>query len=387
MNQLRFHLTFEKIFNKQMKYAMIGVWTLAVAALFSCGGSGSDTEGKVHVSGKIENAPEGVVVLSQFTDNRPKVLDTLELNKSGEFSYDLVVATPTFYELNIYGQKIVRLALLDEDVSIKYNFSNPESLTIEGSKDTQEMLKLETLMETYQTEVNKLNEAYYEAMSKNDSEAIKNIQAEAMNLEAKQADRVKEMINGMGDSFASMAAIGLLNPKTDFQFLDQLVAKLNENYPGTNAILQVKQQLDEMRALSVGQPAPEIELPNPDGTMVKLSDLRGKYVLIDFWAAWCKPCRQENPNVVRLYKQYKDKGFEVFGVSLDRTKEDWVKAIAEDGLEWTQVSDLKYFNSVAAELYQIEAIPATYMIDPEGKIMAKDLRGPSLENKLAELFD
>ena len=151
--------------------------------------------------------------------------------------------------------------------------------------------------------------------------------------------------------------------------------------------MQMKQQLDEMRALSVGQVAPDFELPDPNGKMVKLSDLRGKYVLIDFWAAWCKPCRQENPNVVRLYNQYKDKGFEVFGVSLDRTKEDWVKAIADDQLTWTHVSDLKYFNSAAAELYKIEAIPATYMIDPDGKIIARDLRGPSLENKLAELFD
>lgn len=372
---------------KLMKYAMIGVWTLAIMAFFSCGGSESATEGKVQISGKIENAPEGMVVLSEFTDNRPKVLDTLDLDKNGEFLYELEVSTPTFYELNIQGQKVVRLALLDEDVNVKYDVSNPESLKIEGSTDTQEMLKLETLMETYQTEINSLNEAYYEAMSKNDAEAIKKIQADAMTLESKQSERVKEMIDSMGDSFASMAAIGMLDPKTNFQYIDQLVVKLNENYPGTTAILQVKQQLDEMRALSVGQPAPEIELPNPEGTMVKLSDLRGKYVLIDFWAAWCKPCRQENPNVVKLYNQYKAKGFEVFGVSLDRTKEDWVKAIADDGLEWTQVSDLKYFNSIAAELYQIEAIPATYMIDPDGNIIAKDLRGPSLESKLAELFD
>lgn len=370
-----------------MKYAMVGVWLVAVMALFSCGGNESGADGMVKVTGKIENAPEGVVVLSQFTDNRPKVLDTLQLGKGGEFSYELTVDAPTFYELNIHGQKMVRLALFKEDVDVKYNFSNPESLAIEGSKDTKELMKVEELMLAYQGEVNKLNEAYYEAMSKNDSETIKNIQAQAMELEEQQAERVKESITSMGDSFASMAAIGLLNPKTDFQFIDELVSKLNENYPGTTSILQLKQQLDEMRALSVGQPAPEIELPNPDGKSVKLSDLRGKYVLIDFWAAWCKPCRQENPNVVRLYNQYKDKGFEVFGVSLDRTREDWVKAIADDGLTWTQVSDLKYFNSAAAELYQIDAIPATYMIDPDGNIIAKDLRGPSLENKLAELFD
>ena len=370
-----------------MKKSMIGVWTLAVMAFFSCGGNDAASEGKVQITGKVENAPEGLVVLTQYTDSRPKVLDTLEVDSNGEFSYDLEVTTPTFYELNLYGQRAVKLALFKENVEVAYNFSDPASLQIEGSSDSKEMLKLEKLMEEYQLTVNKLNEQYYEAMSKNDAETIKRIQLDAMNLETQQAEKVKEMITSMGDSFASLAAIGLLNPKNDFPFIDELISKLNTNYPGTSSIMQMKQQLDEMRALSVGQVAPDFELPDPNGKMVKLSDLRGKYVLIDFWAAWCKPCRQENPNVVRLYNQYKDKGFEVFGVSLDRTKEDWVKAIADDQLTWTHVSDLKYFNSAAAELYKIEAIPATYMIDPDGKIIARDLRGPSLENKLAELFD
>ena len=370
-----------------MKKTMIGVWTLAVMAFFSCGGNDAASEGKVQITGKIENAPEGLVVLTQYTDSRPKVLDTLEVDSKGEFTYDLEVTTPTFYELNLYGQRAVKLALFKENVEVIYNFSNPASLQIEGSADSKEMLKLEKLMEEYQLTVNKLNEQYYEAMSKNDVETIKRIQLDAMTLESQQAEKVKEMITSMGDSFASLAAIGLLNPKNDFPFIDELITKLNANYPGTSSIMQMKQQLDEMRALSVGQVAPDFELPDPNGKMVKLSDLRGKYVLIDFWAAWCKPCRQENPNVVRLYNQYTDQGFEVFGVSLDRTKEDWVKAIADDQLTWTHVSDLKYFNSAAAELYKIEAIPATYMIDPDGKIIARDLRGPSLENKLAELFD
>ena len=370
-----------------MKNYMLGIWSLGLLLFFSCGGNGASTEGKVQITGKIGNAPEGYVILSQFTDSRPKVLDTLKVNGKGEFSYDVEVTSPTFYELNLYDQRTVRLALLDEDVSVSYNFNEPSSLTIEGSQDSKEMLKLEALMEEYQMKVNQLNEQYYEAMSKNDSETIKRIQQDAIALETEQAEKVKEMINSMGDSFASLAAVGLLNPKNDFPFLDELVTKLNETYPGTVSIMQMKQQLDEMRALSVGQVAPDFELPNPEGEMIKLSDLRGKYVLIDFWAAWCKPCREENPNVVRLYNEYKDKGFEVFGVSLDRSKEDWVKAIKDDGLTWTQVSDLKYFNSAAAELYKIDAIPATYMIDPDGKIIAKDLRGPSLENKLSELFD
>lgn len=370
-----------------MKYPMSGIIIVALTALFSCGESGSKTDGMVKISGKLSNAPEGVVILSQFTDSRPKVLDTLEITKSGEFTYDLAVDSPTFYELNLNGKKSVRLALFKDNVELGYDFADTTSLEIEGSQDSKEMVKIEAMMEKYQSNVNKLNEAYYEAMSKNDTEAIKQIQSEAMNLEGNQAEEVKKVIESMGDSFSSLAAIGLLNPKNDFPFIDALVSRLNENYPNTPMILTMKVQLDELRPLSVGQVAPDFELPSPEGDMVKLSSLRGKYVMIDFWAAWCKPCRAENPNVVRLYNQYKDKGFEVFGVSLDRTREDWLKAIEDDGLTWPQVSDLKYFNSAAAELYQIEAIPATYLLDPDGKIIAKDLRGPALEAKLAQLFD
>ncbi|WP_339865627.1 TlpA disulfide reductase family protein [uncultured Algoriphagus sp.] len=365
---------------------MNGIVLLILLSIFSCEEK-KVNDGKVQISGTIENAPAGAVILSQFTESRPKVLDTLQLDNKGKFEYEVAVDSPTFYELNLYGQKSVRLALFKDDVKVAYDFSNPESLAIEGSKDSQEMLKIEKLMEAYQTKVNALNEAYYKAMGENDTEAIKQIQTDAMALESNQSTEVKNVINSMGDSFASLAAIGLLNPKNDFQFMDSLVAKLDEKYPETKTIIQLKQQLDDMRALSMGQVAPEIELPNPAGETVKLSDLRGKYVMIDFWAAWCKPCREENPNVVKLYNEYKDKGFEVFGVSLDRTKEAWVDAIAEDGLTWTQVSDLKYFNSVAAELYQVNAIPATYLIDPDGKIIGKDLRGPSLRAKLEEIFN
>ncbi|MDR7130138.1 peroxiredoxin [Algoriphagus sp. 4150] len=365
---------------------MNGIVFLVLLFFSSCGQKQAN-DGNVLITGTIENAPSGEIILSQFTDSSPIVLDTLQLDDKGKFSYEVAVDAPTFYELNMYGEKMIRLALYKEDVKVKYDFSKLESLVIEGSQDSKEMLKIEQLMDNYQTKVNQLNESYYQAMSDNDTEAIKQIQTEAMALESNQASEVKNVINSMGNSFASLAAIGLLNPKNEFQFMDSLISKLDEKYPETKTIVQLKQQLDEMRALSMGQIAPEIELPNPEGETVKLSDLRGKYVMIDFWAAWCKPCREENPNVVALYNEYKDKGFEVFGVSLDRTKEAWVGAIAEDGLTWTQVSDLKYFNSAAAELYQISAIPATYLIDPDGKIIGKDLRGSSLRAKLEEVFD
>ncbi len=353
--------------------------------LFACGKGERAFDGKVKISGKISNAGSGVLVLNKLED-RSEIIDTLELSSNGRFEYILSLEGPGFYELNIMDKKMVRLALYDQDVEINYDLSDESSLTLEGSDDSKNMLKVEQLTESYQNEINDLNSAYYEAMTNKDQEAIKEIQNKAMALEGDHAVKVMKVIEEMDGSFAALAALGMLNEKNNFLFIDELVNKLNERYPNTKMITTLMAQLDDMRALSIGQLAPEISLPNPEGNLVNLSDLRGNYVLIDFWAAWCRPCREENPNVVRLYNQYNDKGFEVFGVSLDRTKEAWIKAIEEDQLNWTQVSDLKYFNSAAAALYQINAIPATYLLDPEGKIIAKDLRGQSLENKLREIF-
>lgn len=139
-------------------------------------------------------------------------------------------------------------------------------------------------------------------------------------------------------------------------------------------------------AVSTGQVAPEISLPTPEGELMKLSDLRGKVVLVDFWASWCKPCRAENPNVVRMYNKYKDQGFEIYGVSLDRTKDAWLKAIEKDGLTWHHVSDLKFWNSEAAQTYGVRGIPYTVLLDKEGKIVAESLRGQALEDKVASML-
>jgi len=150
---------------------------------------------------------------------------------------------------------------------------------------------------------------------------------------------------------------------------------------------QLQKQLQQVVLLDEGQVAPDFTQLTPEGETLNLSDLRGKYVLIDFWASWCGPCRRENPNVVRMYNAYKDKGFEILGVSLDRDKTRWLDAIEKDQLTWRHVSDLKGWSNAVARQYNIRSIPRTVLIDPEGRIIAKNLRGASLEAKLKELFN
>ena len=233
--------------------------------------------------------------------------------------------------------------------------------------------------------------------------SLKNVQAEAQKGANAVVKKYQDMYNAeerikndslvalMRKNKSDIAVMIFLDsyfPKEkNIDFYTEIIEALSENYPEHQLVQSYKDQLTVYKGTAGGSIAPELAFPNPDGQIMKLSDLRGKVVLLDFWASWCRPCRNANPGVVAIYNKYKDSGFDVFSVSLDRDKNSWKNAIAADKLDWpNHVSDLKQWASAAAALYGVHSIPTTYLIDKNGRIVAKNLHGAELENKIKELL-
>jgi len=207
-------------------------------------------------------------------------------------------------------------------------------------------------------------------------------------IEAQEADLNKKFINGHPDSYLSLNVLENFAYSADYVDIAPLYNNLSDAVKQTVAGKKFGERLPLLKAVAMGATAPEFTEADTSGKLVSLSFFRGKYVLIDFWASWCGPCRHENPNVVKAFNHYKGQNFTIIGVSLDRpgAKDKWLAAIHKDGLTWTHVSDLQFWDSKTAALYAVRGIPQNFLLDPNGKIIAKNLRGDDLENKLEELF-
>ena len=186
----------------------------------------------------------------------------------------------------------------------------------------------------------------------------------------------------------------LATKAVDLEEAEAIYKTLSEEIKNSKPGKQIIESIEKLRVSeaagknsSIGAKAPDFSGPSVDGTELALKDVMGKVTLIDFWAGWCRPCRAENPNIVAVYNKYHEKGLNVLGVSLDRTEEAWKKAIAEDGLVWNHISNIAYFDDQIAKLYNVDAIPAAFLLDENGIIVAKNLRGPELEAKVAELLN
>lgn len=356
------------------------------------------------ITGQAEGIHNGIRVYLKGLDanGRQVPLDTaIVMNeaftmtgKVEEPSVSLIAADGVPGQLFFMLENEAMTIALDDEVLMKSEVSGSES---------HKVLKTYTdgLEELQKTELEAL-EKYRNAIIKKDSLQLDGLKAKVDAITKDINAYAIEFINEHPESYFSLNLLGLeMNkPNIDVKAFVEAYDHLDEDLKTSNKAKAIKPKLDKMYEdfkklsyLDIGKKAPEFEAPSPKGDMISLESIRGKVTIIDFWAAWCGPCRRENPNVVRIYNKYHDKGLEIIGVSLDGSsrqkdpKKAWLEAIEKDNLTWHHVSYLEYFNDPVARLYNIQAIPATYVLDENGTIVAKNLRGRVLENKIIELLD
>ncbi|MEX1238783.1 MAG: TlpA disulfide reductase family protein [Cyclobacteriaceae bacterium] len=369
---------------------------LLIALCLSCSTNGKEEQQApaswyVTVRGKVGYPQSGQITIQELKDGGTGWQDTIQLQGDYTYAKKVNLTQPGYYRLNFYGKQILNLILHKNDVEVNVDGNSQQGFVeINGSPDIDLINHVQELQARMNSDpvVTKLNEDFTMAAQKKDQQTMLALQQKYQDHVKKYNDQIAALLVEKSPSLAviNLLQSNILDKDQYFETYIQVARTLTKEWPDYSQAANFIQYVDNMKLTAVGQPAPEIALPNPDGKIVKLSSMQGKYVLVDFWAKWCGPCRQENPNVVRAYQKYKDKGFTVFGVSLDRNREDWLQAIEQDNLTWTHVSDLKYWQSEAAKTYNITGIPFSVLLDPNGVIIAKNLRGPALDKKLAEIF-
>jgi len=371
-----------------LKHIMRKTIFFALAVTFIWSACDTNKKPSYTINAEIAGIEDSTFIyFQQLVDGKMESVDSALINNS-KVTFNGTLEQPDMIYLKIGDtRKAVNIFCENSRISVKVNIDSLDKAVVTGSSIHDEMMEFKAYLAPMDEKSNELNNRYREAAASSDKETMEAIIDQYDLMREEQVTMIKSFVDSKSASYIAPFIIKrYLAYDIEVEELANILSGLDSTIHDAKEYVNLSERVITLKSVAIGMPAVDFALNDTTGNPIAISTFKGKYLLIDFWASWCRPCRIENPNVVRLYNDFSDKGFEIIGVSFDEDRGRWIKAIHDDGLVWPHVSDLKGWQSAAGKLYAINSIPATVLLDRDGNIVAKNLRGDELREKLEELY-